>query len=472
MYRGLYNIVIKSIGAARKKDPATRLDYVIDFGERMTEAGFYFMDSPGNDLESIAGQVAAGCNMILFATGNGSITNFPFVPTIKVMTTTGRFELVRNEMDFNAGRYQEGEGLEDLGAEAFEQMVRISSGGRSAGERAGHSQVQLWREWRNKEPVLMQESADEGRARRELVEQAKEVCAIAMRPKVALVVPTSLCSGQIAAGIAERLNEQAGALGVQRAVALAHTEGCGNSIGESEHLFMRTMAGYVAHPYVTRALFLEHGCEKTHNDAFRNVLREVGLEAEDYAFCSVQLDGGIDRVTRKALAWFSEKRDVERGRGFFAVGIHGREMPWNVQAAMGMVAAAFLEAGAAVVRTVGGGEAIDYGARVQRPALYRMDCPTDDELEIVSGLGATGVEVILTYQVEGIAPGNPVVPTIRIGGNLEVDVKMGEEEVSEEMAERIIGLMQKVRLGKARLAADRLRDVGFQITRGTEGISL
>src|SRR5688572_22345473 len=58
MYRGLYNIVIKSIGAARKKDPATRLDFVIDFGERMTDPGFYFMDSPGNDLESIAGQVA------------------------------------------------------------------------------------------------------------------------------------------------------------------------------------------------------------------------------------------------------------------------------------------------------------------------------------------------------------------------------------------------------------------------------
>ena len=42
------------------------------------------MDSPGNDLESIAGQVASGCNMVAFTTGNGSITNFPFVPTVKV----------------------------------------------------------------------------------------------------------------------------------------------------------------------------------------------------------------------------------------------------------------------------------------------------------------------------------------------------------------------------------------------------
>ncbi len=68
--------------------------------------GYYFMDSPGNDLESIAGQVASGCNFIFFITGNGSITNFPFVPTIKIMTTTGRFELLRKDMDIDAGRYQ------------------------------------------------------------------------------------------------------------------------------------------------------------------------------------------------------------------------------------------------------------------------------------------------------------------------------------------------------------------------------
>jgi len=67
--------------------------------------GLYFMNTPGNDLESIAGQVAGGSNLIIFVTGNGSITNFPFVPTIKVMTTTPRFELLSQEMDVNAGAW-------------------------------------------------------------------------------------------------------------------------------------------------------------------------------------------------------------------------------------------------------------------------------------------------------------------------------------------------------------------------------
>ncbi len=103
-FRGLYNVAIKSIGAARKKDPRVRLDFIIDYSERMQKPGFYFMDSPGNDLESVVGQVASGANLILFTTGNGSVTNFPFVPTIKIITTIGRYRLVSADMDINAGR--------------------------------------------------------------------------------------------------------------------------------------------------------------------------------------------------------------------------------------------------------------------------------------------------------------------------------------------------------------------------------
>ena len=115
LYRGLYNITIKSIGAGMKNHPDVRLDEVIEYGERMRTPGFHFMDSAGNDLESIAGQVASGCNIILFITGNGSITNFPFVPTIKIVTTTRRYELLKHEMDVNAGRYLDGTPMDQAG---------------------------------------------------------------------------------------------------------------------------------------------------------------------------------------------------------------------------------------------------------------------------------------------------------------------------------------------------------------------
>jgi altronate dehydratase len=63
------------------------------------------MDSPSNDLESVAGQVASGANMIFFTTGNGSITNFHFVPTVKTVSTTGRYNPLAEDVDVSAGGY-------------------------------------------------------------------------------------------------------------------------------------------------------------------------------------------------------------------------------------------------------------------------------------------------------------------------------------------------------------------------------
>ena len=152
-YRGLYNIALKSLGAAAKRHPDVPLHDVIDYSQPMSDGGFYFMDSPGNDLESVAGQVASGCNMIFFVTGNGSITNFPFVPTIKFVTTTARYELLSADMDVNAGAYLDGEPLDELGARTLDLTVNVASGTPSVGERAGHYQAQIWRDWQQTRPA-------------------------------------------------------------------------------------------------------------------------------------------------------------------------------------------------------------------------------------------------------------------------------------------------------------------------------
>ena len=276
-FRGLYNIALKSLGAARKKDPEVRLDHVLDYGQPMHEGGFYFMDSPGNDLESIAGQVASGCNLILFITGNGSITNFPFVPTLKFVTTTGRFEMLSDEMDVNAGRYNDGMAMDELGAETFELVRRVASGERSKGEAAGHAQVSIWRAW---------QQVDDGQLERLQAEPAPDgapLAAVAAAPleltycafeaggrlcadRVGLVMPTSICSGQVAELVAQDLNARGELpLGLTRFVALAHTEGCGAA--NADDLYLETLAGHLQHPFTQRAVLLEHGCEKTHNDA-------------------------------------------------------------------------------------------------------------------------------------------------------------------------------------------------------------
>ena len=77
-----------------------------------------------------------------------AITNFPFVPTIKIVTTTDRYNLLKDDMDVNAGQYQDGAPLEQIGQEMFQLTLDVASGQRSIGEEAGHSQISVWRNWR------------------------------------------------------------------------------------------------------------------------------------------------------------------------------------------------------------------------------------------------------------------------------------------------------------------------------------
>lgn len=517
LYRGLYNIIIKSIGAARKKDPEVRLDYCIDYSEPMTAPGYYFMDSPGNDLESIAGQVAAGCNVIHFITGNGSITNFPFVPTVKLVTTTGRFELLRKEMDVNAGRYLDGVPMAELGAECFEHTLRIAAGERSVGEQAGHSQVQLWRDWaqtdasqlprieRLAKPAGVPLQLDEATVSKQMQRgglTADQLVAVGAGSngagEVGLIVPTSLCAGQIALMIAGKLNTASRATeagpGVFRYVALPHTEGCGVSRGEGEELYLRTMTGYLRHPAVRRALLLEHGCEKTHNDEMRTFMAEQGVDASRLGFASIQMDGGIDSVTAKVMRWFqtdaspgqSDGLGGEKPAGLRLGIVSHRELTETLAQALASVAGATLSAGGTVVcagETDGVGQLLGvpggapptlaYGQVAVRPGLHLMDAPSRHLLETITGLGATGVELVIAVVTGGLPQAHPLVPVLNLGLNgQDLDLKVEAGESAQTLAGRLVGLIVATRSRRYTPRGLAGGNTDFQVTRGRVGVSL
>ena len=323
-FRGLYNIVLKSLGAVHKKDPRTRVEAVIDYAEPMRSPGFHFMQSPGNDLEGIAEQVGAGCNLFLFVTGNGSITNFPFVPTLKLTTTTRRHQLLQHEMDINAGRYLDGEPMEALAAEAFDLLIDTASGRKTKGEQAGHSQVSLWRNWRQTDASRLAElarrTAPDGRPLLTAADLPPEAGAASgawsayaladgayATDRIGLILPTSLCATQIARLAADRLNQTSlGAMqGISRFATLQHTEGCGFGGQSMYQLLHRTYRGYATHPNVAATLLLEHGCEKIPNDVMRRQFEAVNLPLERFGWASVQLDGGIEKAIGKIEAWFT-----------------------------------------------------------------------------------------------------------------------------------------------------------------------
>jgi altronate hydrolase len=133
---GLTTIYEKSLGAIAKGGTAA-LRAVYEYGERVTERGFVFMDTPGYDPPSVTGLIAGGANVVVFTTGRGSCYGCKPVPTIKAATNTPLFERMNEDMDFNAGRILDGESLETVGQDLFEQVLSVASGERTKSEQQG-----------------------------------------------------------------------------------------------------------------------------------------------------------------------------------------------------------------------------------------------------------------------------------------------------------------------------------------------
>ncbi len=503
-FRGLYNIAIKSIGAAMKRHPDTCLDYVINYSERMEKSGYYFMDSPGNDLESIAGQVASGSNMIFFVTGNGSITNFPFVPTIKIVTTTGRYEMLTKDMDVNAGAYLDGTPMEELGESMLDLTVNVASGERSVGEKAGHSQVSLWRDWKQTGPVDLDPLLSESELKsgepipietadvnpEALQFRALQTEAGCRTDQVGLILPTSLCSGQIAQMIAHRCNQQkiGEKQGISRFVALPHTEGCGVSSGRSEEIYTRTMIGHLTHPTVALGLLLEHGCEKTHNDHVRHEIQNLGISPERYGWASVQLDGGIDAVIEKVQDWFSETLAdkpsvpvIDAGLEHLCIAVTSTgaateeasqsltQLIYKIVAAGGTVV---VPANAAFM-TAELSPTLAYGQRVEKVGFHIMETPTDQPTETLTGLGATGVDLALAHIVGAPLQSHVMVPLIQVSTDTATQATYGSDLDSESAdVNDLLALIVEV---ASRQYTPKLHGKGntdFQLTRGLLGISM
>lgn len=530
LYRGLYNIAIKSIGAAMKRDPEVRLDHVIDYGQPMAAPGYYFMDSPGNDLESIAGQVASGSNFMLFVTGNGSITNFPFVPTIKIVTTTERFRLLESDMDINAGAYLDGTPMDVLGAGLVNSIVAAASGERTKGERAGHAQVSIWRDWPQSGPVDLATvepivgpsgvpllDVDSMRAREMSASERELALATyeglltptgAAIDQIGLVLPTSLCSGEVARRIAQALNERHAddiEPVLSRFVALPHTEGCGVSSGSSEEIFVRTLVGHLLHPSVGAALLLEHGCEKTHNDYLRNELRRRGVDSSRFGWASIQLDGGIDAVQSKVEEYFtaameSQPRLVTAGATVddLRVGIAAAgAIPPVVSAALASVARTIVSAGGVVItpecaaflrhddewREQFGVDAarpsLPFAATPETRGLHLMETPGTHWVETLTGLGATGVDLVLAYSGTRPLQAHRMIPVLQVTAAHDGDLTHFQSDFDIVLAGEPVGwprqIVERIVAVAGRQYQPRFFGGGntaFQISRGRLGVSM
>lgn len=219
---------------------------------------------------------------------------------------------------------------------------------------------------------------------------------------------------------------------------------------------LRTLAGYAVHPSAQRVLMLEHGCEKTHNDAFRRQLPADAITRLGWG--SIQLDGGIEASIQKGLAFFSkaEAKAHREGAPISALRIGFISADGPLPNFVRELAEDLANAGALAV-SPGEPATIDYGEPAPSHGLHRMRAPTDHYVEILTGLGATGVELIFAWVDGPPVAAHPFIPTI------VCDPKKAKT------AREAFDLILRAVSGEPQAPSSH---VDFQITRGLEGVSL
>jgi len=128
MRDGLLTDAMKSAGAA-KKGGTSPVTAVLDYPEYSKEPGLNLLCTPGNDVECVTAQVAAGCSVILFTTGLGTPTGNPIAPVVKLSTNSLLAKRMPDIIDVDTGPIISGDStIEQMGEQVLDYAIRVASG--------------------------------------------------------------------------------------------------------------------------------------------------------------------------------------------------------------------------------------------------------------------------------------------------------------------------------------------------------
>jgi hypothetical protein len=176
--------------------------------------------------------------------------------------------------------------------------------------------------------------------------------------------------------------------------------------------------------------------KKTHNDAIRNFLGSHGIDHTAIGFASIQLDGGIDRVTDKVTNWFASFPACESPRqSTLCLGLTAQgDVPAETATALATEAASIVASGGSVIlpetspmlRSTDFTTALfvapphptlSYGEIIQHRGLHVMAMSGDHLIESLSGMGSSGANLFLVHDSTRPVQGHPFIPTVQIASD-------------------------------------------------------
>jgi altronate dehydratase len=169
-------------------------------------------------------------------------------------------------------------------------------------------------------------------------------------------------------------------------------------------------------------------------------MEEMGEDSSRLGFASIQLDGGIDKVIEKVEAWFVNQLTAVDSTTRETVGLEalriGISSDGPVSAAAGEQLAELTKmivgAGGTVVIPENSGllatanyvenvmtssnvpPSLAYGEHIRQSGFHIMDTPTAHWVETMTGLAATGVELIIVLANQRPMQTHPFVPVLQL----------------------------------------------------------
>ncbi len=141
---GISTIEEKSLGCIYKGGTKP-LQGVLEYGEEPLGKGLYFMDTPGQDIESITGMTAGGAQVVIFTTGRGTPTGSPIAPVIKITGNPNTYRKMEDNIDFYAAVIEGKETIQEAGERLYKEMIEVINGKLPKAEALKHREFGIYK---------------------------------------------------------------------------------------------------------------------------------------------------------------------------------------------------------------------------------------------------------------------------------------------------------------------------------------
>jgi len=129
--------IAHEISLARASKAGTKpITKVVSLGEVIDAKGLVILDAPNSDLVSITSLASAGCNMIAFTTGRGTLVASPVAPTIKITGNVKTYQRMNENTDLLVSNRSS-----QAACELFDAIIDCANGRPTKAELVGHGEM-------------------------------------------------------------------------------------------------------------------------------------------------------------------------------------------------------------------------------------------------------------------------------------------------------------------------------------------